>query len=232
VAIGLIRLQARRAELERQRAHERRLASLGEMSAVLAHEIRNPLASLKGNAQLLARGLPEDERGRAKAQRVVDEAVRLEALVNHLLEFVRTGAIERAPTDPGALLRDAAAAVDPERIDVDADGAPATWPLDGARIRQVLTNLLANAVQAGSGRVAAAVARRDGRLAFTVRDRGDGIPDEDLARIFEPFFTRRTQGTGLGLAVCKRIVEQHGGTLTAANAPGGGAVFTVLLPGA
>jgi two-component system, NtrC family, sensor histidine kinase HydH len=230
VALGLMRWFLHREALERQLEHERRLASIGEMSAVLAHEIRNPLASLKGNAQLLARSLPEGEKPRAKAMRVVDEAVRLEALTNDLLEFARAGELKREEVDPAGLLREAAAAVDGERIGVDTTGAPALWPLDGERMRQVLTNLLENAVQADGSGVTASVSRQDRRLEFVIRDRGEGIPEDDLGRIFEPFYTRRTRGTGLGLAVAKRLVELHGGTISAANAADGGAIFRIVLP--
>ncbi len=230
VSFLLLRWFARRAEAERERAHQRRLAGLGHMSAVLAHEIRNPLASLKGNAQLLARSLSDDARHRAKAERVVTEAVRLESLTNHLLEFARAGAIERAPVDPAAVLRDAAATVKPERIVIDPAGAPPAWPMDRERIRQVLTNLLENAVQAGDGPVRARVSSERGKLVYEVRDRGAGIPAGEQERIFEPFHTLRTRGTGLGLAVARRLVEMHGGTITADNAIDGGAVFRVVLP--
>ena len=147
-AVLLAFLTRQRNRLVRRLEHGRRLAALGEMSAVLAHEIRNPLASLKGNAQLLAAMLPEaaGDKPRQKAARVVDEAVRLEALTNDLLEFVRTGELRRADVDPAALLRDCAASVS-DAIELDTAAAPPSWPLDDARLRQVLVNLLSNAVK-------------------------------------------------------------------------------------
>jgi two-component system sensor histidine kinase HydH len=233
VALGLVRWFLRRQALEQRLERDQRLASLGRMSAVLAHEIRNPLASLKGNAQLLAGALDGGDRHKPKADRVVAEAIRLEALCTDLLEFARTGELHRAAIDPVALVREAAAATrGGERVVVVADGAPASWSLDGARLRQVVANLLENALEAGDGEVTATVATRGGRLEIGVRDRGPGIADEDLARVFEPFFTRRTHGTGLGLAVARRLVELHGGTLTAGNADGGGARFDLSIPGA
>jgi two-component system sensor histidine kinase HydH len=230
IALALFRWILAREWLERRLEQERRLASLGQMSATLAHEIRNPLASLKGNAQLLARALPEGERTRSKADRVVEEAIRLEALTNGLLEFARTGAIHREPTDPVALLREAAGSVGDGRVTIDATGAPATWPLDRERMRQVLTNLIDNAAQAAESPVEARLRGERGQLVFVVRDRGAGIADDDLAHLFEPFFSRRVRGTGLGLAVARRLVELHGGTIEARNAPGGGAEFTVTVP--
>src|SRR4029077_12240509 len=120
----------RRNAEERIRERERRLASLGEMSAVLAHEIKNPLASLKGNAQLLVQMLPDEDalaKSRTKAKRVVEEAVRLEQLTNDLLQFVRPGAIRRTDVDPAALVREAAESVPGGEVVVDTTGAPATW---------------------------------------------------------------------------------------------------------
>jgi two-component system sensor histidine kinase HydH len=228
VAFVLIRREARRQADATARERERRLASLGEMSAVLAHEIKNPLASLKGNAQLLARMLPDGEKARAKADRVVDEAMRLEQLTNDLLQFVRTGTIQRTPVDPAALVREAAGSVAGD-ITVEATGAPSQWSLDAGRIRQVVLNLLDNAVAAGPP-VTVTVRRDGGKLIIEVADRGPGVADDDRDKIFEPFFTGKTQGTGLGLAVVRRVVELHRGTIAVYPTPGGGATFRAELP--
>ncbi len=220
VALALVRRELRRHAEERAREHERRLASLGEMSAVLAHEIKNPLASLKGNAQLLASMLPEGEKPRGKADRVVDEARRLEQLVQDLLAFVRTGEIERAPVDVGELVR--AAAGDAE-VTVDVK----TWSLDRERMQQVIANLTDNARAAGPP-VRVRAREEAGRLVVEVADSGSGVPDADRDKIFEPFFTSKTRGTGLGLAIVRRIIELHGGTISVRNE--GGAVFRVEIP--
>jgi two-component system sensor histidine kinase HydH len=201
------------------------------MSATLAHEIKNPLASLKGNAQLLARMLPAGEKPRAKADRVVDEAMRLEQLTNDLLQFVRTGAIQRAPVAPADVIRDAAgvAARDPAALTLDIDRAPAAWSLDAGRVRQVLINLIDNALAAGPPvRVRAAV--EAGQLVLEVADRGPGIAEADRDKIFEPFHTGKTTGTGLGLAIVRRVVELHHGAIRVLDHEGGGAVFRVELP--
>ena len=228
VAIVLVRRESRRNAMERAREHERRLASLGEMSAVLAHEIKNPLASLKGNAQLLASMLPAGEKARTKAERVVDEAVRLEALTNGLLQFVRTGAIQRAPVDPSAVVRDAVASVKGD-VTVDVSRAPRTWSLDATRIREVMINLVDNAVAAGEP-VKVSVFSENRKLVLEVVDNGPGIPEDEREKIFEPFFTKKTQGTGLGLAVVRRTVELHGGTVEALAANGTGARFRAEIP--
>jgi two-component system sensor histidine kinase HydH len=222
VAIALVRRELRRAAEARAREHERRLAALGEMSAVLAHEIKNPLASLKGNAQLLASAVADNEKAKAKADRVVEEAKRLEQLTQDLLAFVRTGELQRAEVDVGELVR-AAVGEAPVELDVQAT----VWSLDRERMREVVANLVENAVAAGPPVRVSARVERD-RLAIEVADRGPGVPDADRERIFEAFVTGKTRGTGLGLAIVRRIVEGHGGTIAVRNE--GGAVFRVEIP--
>lgn len=222
-----------REERNRQRnEREHHLAVLGEMSAVMAHEIRNPLASLKGHAQLLGEQLDSESPLQKKVVRIVDEAKRLEELTTSLLDLVRSSAVEVQAIDPGQLLRDVVQAIDAERIQVDAASAPASWPLDPLRMQQVLRNLLENALQASTadGVVEAQVTLERGKLVMRVRDHGKGLPEGAEQRIFEPFHTTRTQGTGLGLAVARRIVEQHGGQIRAENHPEGGALFTLVVP--
>ena len=222
------RLQA--AEAERQR--RRRLAALGEMSAVLAHEIRNPLTSLKGHAQLLVEVLAPDSRAKKKADRVVAEAERLEGISSDLLDFVRTGPLDRRSHSPAELVRATAAELGEQRFELLLDRAPDTWSLDSGRLRQVLVNLMRNALQASPDgqAVTVTVKRRDGALRIEVRDHGTGVPAQERERIFEPFVAGRTRGTGLGLAVSRRLVEMHGGTLTADNAPDGGALVLATIP--
>jgi two-component system sensor histidine kinase HydH len=231
--VGAAAIFARRAgqadALMERLAQSERLAALGTMSAVLAHEIKNPLAALKGNAQLLVEGLDEGTRPRAQADRVVSGALRLQGLVDNLLDFARSGGLERAPLDPAELLCAAAEDASP-RATLDLDGAPATWSLDGVRLRQVLENLLRNAEQASPGEVTAAVRVDGDRLIFTVSDRGAGIAEGETERIFEPFHTTKTRGVGLGLTVARRVVELHGGTITARNRPEGGAVLEIEIP--
>lgn len=231
-AFALWRLSVRAEQLQTAREHDRRLAVLGEMSAVVAHELRNPLASLKGHAQLLAEALAPGGREQQKAERVVRDAVRLEELCEDLLSFVGSDTIEPQPTDAVMLLREAAAAVGMEQLTVVVPATPIRWRLDPVRIHQVLTNVLRNAVQSQpNGRPPhAAVAVEDGELVFTVRDFGAGIPTEKIERIFDPFVTTRARGTGLGLAVARRIVMLHGGRISAANHPQGGAVFRIVIP--
>jgi len=230
-AVLLGYLVRQRNRLVRRLEQGRRLAALGEMSAVLAHEIRNPLASLKGHAQLLARSLEGDGARGAQAELIVREAIRLQDLASDLLDFAGSGAVERRATDPAALLRESAEAVEGERIELVLREAPRSWPLDAARMRQALINVLRNAVQAspdGALVRAALFVERD-QLVFEIRDRGPGLVAGDEEKIFEPFHTRKLRGTGLGLSIARQVIALQGGSIVAANAPDGGAVFRIAI---
>jgi two-component system sensor histidine kinase HydH len=233
VAVILWRRAQREEALAESRARNDRLTAFRTMSAVLAHEIKNPLAALKGNAQLVAEALPDGSLRRAQADRVVEASIRLEALVGDLLDFVRDGSLTRALVDPAEILFLAAEDAAP-KAELELEAAPPTWSLDAARIRQALENLLRNAIQAAEGgRVLASVSVEGDRLVYAVRDEGPGLPKGAAGTaetIFEPFFTTKTRGVGLGLPVARRIVELHGGELTARNRPEGGAEFRVVIP--
>jgi two-component system sensor histidine kinase HydH len=224
--------QTSRYENERRECEQRRrLSQLGEMSAVMAHEIRNPLASLKGNAQLLAEKLTAGTREKSKADRIVVEATRLEALTTDLLEFARSGPIELTPSNPSDVLQAAVSEVGSEGFEVETEDAPKQWNLDPKRLRYALVNVLQNALQASPARAPhIRVGQEADRLVYEVRDFGPGLSPGTEARLFDPFFTTRTNGTGLGLAVALRAAEFHGGTITASNHPDGGAVFRIVLP--
>ncbi|GEN09942.1 sensor histidine kinase [Myxococcus fulvus] len=225
---SLAQREALAAELERGR----RLAALGTMSAVLAHELRNPLASLKGHAQLLAERVERDEVLRPKADRIVGEAVRLEQLMNDLLGFVRSGELRRSGTDPNEVLRAAVEATGESSVEARYLPGHEKVELDAGRFQQALENVLRNAVQVSPAgqRVEVGVAQEGPALVFTVRDHGPGIPKGDEERIFEPFVTGRLRGVGLGLAITRRIVELHGGSVSARTHAEGGAEFRLTVP--
>ncbi len=222
--------EAQRREMAVQLEKDKGLKALGRMSAVLGHELRNPIAALKGHAQLLLERLGESHPAEQQARTVVSSAERLETLTEEVLSFVRTG--ELRPTkvylDDLAYSAVALSGVDDVTVSVPEE---TPWHLDRARMEQALINLLVNARQAsGDETVDLTLAVRDGRLVIAVRDRGPGIPEGEQQKIFEPFVTGRAQGTGLGLALVKRIAESHEGRITAANHQDGGALFEILLP--
>ena len=232
LAAVILWIRARHAEtVESRLAGQRHLAQLGEMSAVLAHEIRNPLAALKGHAQLLAETV-KDQAVAARVERVIEEAIRLEHLTTDLLDFARSGAINITSSNPAQVLERAAQATVPDRVAIDAERAPPSWHLDAARIEQVLINVIENAlsVTPEAEKIETTVSVEGDALIYTVRDHGPGVPAAERARIFEPFHTTKLRGTGLGLPVAKRIVDLHHGRIDVVDAEGGGALFHVYLP--
>ncbi|MBK03730.1 MAG: hypothetical protein CL920_29690 [Deltaproteobacteria bacterium] len=229
--VGFAILLRHLSRLEAQRQQQQQLAALGEMSAVLAHEIRNPLTSLKGHAQLLEEML-EGDKLHTKAERVVQEAVRLETLSGQLLDFVKAEQLQREPVQLVTLVRELIATFETEQIRLHTDTAPETWPVDKMKFRQILANILENALQASpeSGNVDLTLSQRGSSLSILITDQGEGIPADKLEHIFTPFVTSRLHGTGLGLAITRRLVELHHGTITASNRKEGGAQFAITLP--
>ena len=235
MALFFWRLMRRADRLELARARDRRLAALGGMSAILGHELRNPLASLKGHAQLALEKTGETERARKNLERVVAESERLERLTTQILEFTRTGQLDLAEDSPADLVRAVVDKTSDPRIAVELERAPERWRFDRARMEQVLTNLVANAREhtPEDGRVRVSV-RRDGEaLTMLVADSGPGFTPDEHGRfdwVFEPFQTAgKIYGTGLGLAIARQIVLAHGGHITAAN-DSTGAVVEITLP--
>ena len=210
---------------------ERRLVALGRASSVIAHELRNPLAALKGHAQLLVEDLAEPSR--SKATRVVDGAERLERLMGVLLDFVRDGPLDIRAATPALVVERALVDLPKDRIRVDLSRAPGTLHVDAERTSLALRNLLQNAVQAtpdGADAVEVRVDAKGREVVIEVRDHGPGLAPGAEAQIFDPFMTTKTRGTGLGLSIARRIAEQHHGRLTGETHGEGGAVFRLVLP--
>jgi two-component system phosphate regulon sensor histidine kinase PhoR len=221
-----------------------------ELTANVSHELRTPLTSIKGFAETLLGGAMADEATCRRFLTIIDnEASRLMKLVDDLMDLSRLEshavAMEPAPVRLDDLVGEAIGRmrVQAERRSVTlrpASLAPETVMADRDRILQVLTNLLDNAIKftPEGGAVEVSVRRENGGAALTISDSGRGIPEEDLPRIFERFYrversrSREEGGTGLGLAIAKHIVDAHGGRISAHSRPGGGSVFTVVLPGA
>jgi two-component system sensor histidine kinase HydH len=231
LAFAWSRAMARLSAIQRQAEGERRLVALGRASSVMAHELRNPLAGLKGHAQLLMEDLPEPSR--AKAARVVEGAERIERLTSVLLDFVRDAPLDVRPVTPAELVDRALAELPKDRVRVDLSAAPKALHVDAERASVALRNLLENAVQASENETALVEVRAFGNgqdVIIEVRDHGSGLVKGAEAQIFDPFVTTKTRGTGLGLAIARRIAEQHHGTLTGETHGQGGAVFRLVLP--
>jgi two-component system sensor histidine kinase PilS (NtrC family) len=229
--------ELRRMEEEVRRAD--RLAALGKLSAGLAHEIRNPLASMCGSVALLGKSPGLAEKERKLLQIVFREGERLEALVREFLAFARPAEPRMENIDLGELLEDTiavfkldakAAALD---VGLDSPLPAVRIRADAGQLRQVVWNLLSNAADAAGpgGKVRARLRSLESMAVLEVEDTGPGIAGEDLQRIFDPFFTTKESGTGLGLAIVHRIVEAHAGQLSVSSTPGR-TRFSVALPAA
>jgi signal transduction histidine kinase len=225
--------QARLIEAER-------FAAIGELAAAVAHGIRNPVAGIKAAAQFASLDLPSGHPLRENIADIIGEADKLEARIKTLLNFAKPFEPRLVPCRVEPAVNYAVAALRSRMaaqgiaLTVDLDPALPEAELDPAQIEQVLLALLSNAVEAmptgGHLTVTGRVTEDGQRLRIVVMDTGPGIPPEQIGRVFELFFTTRSSGTGLGLAVAKKIVERHGGTIAVESGGGGGARFIIELP--
>jgi two-component system sensor histidine kinase HydH len=242
-AVILIRDLSRIKDLEAQMRRAERLAAVGELAAGVAHEIRNPLSSIKGFAQFLLKNMAADAKEREYSQVIIREVDRINAVVNDLLNLARPMIAKLVSTDVGQLVNHAVHLVEPDakanaitvRTRIDPDVKPIC--ADANHLIQALLNLLLNAVHAvgreGVVTVAAENEEESRWCRIWVQDDGPGVAEEIRTKIFDPFFTTRANGVGLGLAIAHTIVENHGGRIDVASPPPRcphGSRFTIRLP--
>jgi two-component system sensor histidine kinase PilS (NtrC family) len=236
--------------MEEQVRQADRLAAIGRLAAGLAHEIRNPIGSIRGSVEVLRGSLDPQGDDRRLMDIVLRESDRLDAIIRDFLQFSRPPHLVRVPTDLPAMLDEillmlsnqgGVQGADAPRVQIRCDVAEpmAKAHVDPAQMRQALWNLCLNAVEAmpqgGELRMGVrTVTSESGRalMEITVEDTGVGITAAELTQVFEPFFTTKPQGTGLGLAIAARIVEQHGGRIAVETVPWQGTTFTIVLPAA
>jgi len=231
-------------ESEERLVRTERLATTGRIAATVAHEVRNPLTAIRMLAQLVGRSQPAGTRGAEACQNIIAEIDRLEMLVRGLLEATHARPLELTPLPVSGIIQDVAALTEGQfrhrRIEL-AVGPDADLPqvvADRDSLKQVLLNLVLNGADAmpDGGRLtitARRAASPDGTaegVELAVADAGAGLSPEAERQAFEAFFTTKPEGAGLGLTVCRRIIEEHGGRITLANRPEGGAVARVWLP--
>ncbi|HTU22324.1 MAG TPA: ATP-binding protein [Gemmataceae bacterium] len=236
---NLRRERRQREQLGEELRRAEHFAALGKLLAGVAHEVRNPLAAIRSTVQLYQR-LPETRRDPSTLDAVLHGVGRLNDLVGRLLYFVRSGHEERRPIDVNAIVQETMtllrAQADSQRVVLRTELADDLPPLLGSAqsLHQVVFNLMTNGLQAmpNGGTLLCRTRRVEAppRLELEIADTGPGIAAEELPHLFEPFYTTRPEGTGLGLALCREIVQQHGGRIELDRQKEWGAVFRATLP--
>jgi PAS domain S-box-containing protein len=228
-------ITARKAA-EDQLAQQAALARMGQMAAVMAHEVRNPLAGIKGAIQILMSRRSGGDSELPVMRDIIARIDSLSDLINDVMVYARPRPPRLAVVELRSIINEAISIVrrDPigQGIDIVIDGDEVSAQVDGELVRATLLNLLLNAAQAmdGHGRIDVLVSRRDDAVVIEVRDTGPGIPAVIRDQVFEPFFTTKNHGGGLGLPIARRTAELHGGSLTLTCAAEGGTAVTLTLP--
>ena len=226
-------------QMQEQLVRTERLAAIGQLAAGISHEIDNPVGIILGYAELLLEDLPAGDPRREDVLAIIDECRRCKRITGGLLGFARTSPPQQESFDLRGLVEQTLVSLRPQKlfrdIQVDFSANGPSLPLlgDADQLRQVLINLLLNAAQAMGGQGRIWVRAEAGEaVVLEVEDDGPGVDPELRERIFEPFFStkNRGEGTGLGLSVCRKLIEAHGGTLVAAAGSRGGALFRLTLP--
>jgi signal transduction histidine kinase len=227
------------ARFQREMSQKERLTALGRLSTVIAHEIRNPLMIIKGSLHTLRRRDVTVEAMREAVADIDEEVARLNRIVNEVLDFARPISFELSVVDLNALCRESATAAQASGagpvIELNLDSSIASLMTDPERLRSALVNMLVNARHAAGGHgpegtVRLRTSRAGRRARIVVADTGVGIAPADLAHVFDPYFTTKRGGTGLGLPIAKNIVEGLGGTIQVSSAPGIGTEIIIELP--
>jgi len=238
---GLAAVAIQNSHLVEERVRAERTSVIGQMARAVVHDLRSPLSSIRGLAELLHERAPEGDRARPHLATIMAEADRLTGLTGDLLQFSREAPpLLRSPARLADLVRQTLnplqTRLKPANVNITLGlDEEARASVDAPRILRVLHNLLANSLDAmhGGGLLDIRCLRVNGSCHLTVRDSGCGMTEDVRRRVFEPFFTHgKAQGTGLGMAIVQRIVEEHGGSIRVDSAPGQGTTVTLALPSA
>ncbi|NLX18405.1 MAG: hypothetical protein GXY53_03865, partial [Desulfobulbus sp.] len=226
--------------LEQRMRESERLAAIGRMAGGVAHEVRNPLSSIKGLALLLKNKFPVGSKEQSTANLLIQETERMNRTITEMLSFTRPSALKLTPVDLAELLEKSVDLIRAEatdnRIDIELDVESELTPIlaDADRLQQVVMNVLLNALQAmengGVLSVKLANTLDHSGIELRISDTGGGVPADSLPQVFYPYFTTKPNGTGIGLAISQKIIADHEGTIDLESDPGKGTTVTIYLP--
>ena len=230
VEIQAVQIKKMQEEVNQSRV----LSALGEMAATVAHEIRNPLGGIGAYASLLARNIPPQDSNRKYVDKIIDGINSLNNIVGNLLAYTKKTNLQKQSTNLAAWAESILAHVEVEMkvgIERNFPSEPLNAEIDSEKMQQVMLNLLKNSIQAigPDGKISVGISSSDNFAEIVVTDTGKGIEQEDLKKIFTPFFTTKEQGTGLGLAIVKKIVDLHEGEISVESVVGKGTTFCIKV---
>jgi PAS domain S-box-containing protein len=232
---GILQDLTYRVDLEQRLAEQKSLAKLGEMAAVVAHEVKNPIAGIRGALQVITSRMPVEQRDRGVLLDIITRLDGLDRIVQDMLMFARPRALQLQRVPVAALISDTADLIqrDPTMaaLDISVRG-DAALSADLEMLRVVFQNILMNAAQAmgGQGRIDVTVAEHGANCRVQITDQGPGMPAEVREKAFDAFFTTKHRGTGLGLPIARRVIDAHGGTIDIDVPPGNGTTVSITLP--
>ena len=232
---GILHDLSDRVQLEQRLAEQKALVKLGEMAAVVAHEVKNPIAGIRGALQVITSRMPAEQRDRPILLDIITRLDALNRIVQDMLMFARPRALRQEPVSLTALLGDTVALIERDptmsQVQIALSGA-ADISGDREMLQVVFQNILMNAAQAmeNKGRIEVSISTVNGRCSVAIADQGPGMPEDVRAKAFDAFFTTKHRGTGLGLPIARRVIEAHGGTIQIDAPPSGGTMVTIVLP--
>ena len=232
---GILHDLTDRVALENRLAEQKSLAKLGEMAAVVAHEVKNPIAGIRGALQVITSRMPAEQRDRGVLLDIITRLDALNRIVQDMLMFARPRALRQEPVSLAALLGDTVALIERDptmsQVQIALSGAADIFG-DREMLQVVFQNILMNAAQAmeNKGRIEVSISTVNGRCSVAIADQGPGMPEDVRAKAFDAFFTTKHRGTGLGLPIARRVIEAHGGTIQIDASPSGGTMVTIVLP--
>ena len=228
----IFRIVAKNSKLTQEAINNEKISTIGTMASRMSHDLKNPLTVIKSSIELLKMNLGDkmDEKTQNYTKRIEDSIGQISSIINDVLEFAKTPELHKEKISVKSLLEDVISNIDvPKNIKINLPKNDIFIKCDTSKIDSVFSNLISNAIQSikDEGLITISAEDDSQNTTISVVDSGSGIPKDKITQIFDPLFTTKSSGTGLGLQICKQIIEQHGGEISVINNP---TTFTIILP--